>query len=145
MFLKNYKNYKIYLGKNILAIDYGTKTIGLGIFCPGKDPFPLLYGKIVNETLPQIFEELAAIIDNEQVDIIVLGIPFLLDGQKTDMTQLVTEFGEKLKNNFPATKIFLQDETLSSYEAETRMKNSPKYNFKIDKDKLDALSPTIIF
>ena len=39
---------------------------------------------------------------------------------------------------------FFQDEALSSFEAEDRMKNSPKYNYKIDKNHLDALAASII-
>ena len=37
-----------------------------------------------------------------------------------------------------------QDETLSSFEAEQRMINSPRFNFKIDKKQIDSLAASII-
>ena len=40
--------------------------------------------------------------------------------------------------------VFEQDETLSTFEAESRMKESPRYNFKIDPKQIDALAASII-
>jgi putative Holliday junction resolvase len=41
-------------------------------------------------------------------------------------------------------EVYEQDETLSTQDAKNRMLNSPKYNFKIDLQKIDALSAAII-
>ncbi len=40
--------------------------------------------------------------------------------------------------------LFFQDESLSTFEAEERMRESPRYNFKVDKKQLDALAASII-
>jgi putative Holliday junction resolvase len=41
-------------------------------------------------------------------------------------------------------RIHEQDETLSTYEAEERMKRSPRYNFQVNLSEIDAVSATVI-
>ena len=133
-----------YSGKVVLAIDYGTKNIGLCLHNIGRDPFPLPYEQILNNSEEKVLNHLTNIHKDEYFDIIVLGLPKHKDGSNSEMTNIILRFHKKLKSSFPDLDIFLQDEALSSFEAEDRMKNSPKYNFKIDKSKLDALAATII-
>jgi putative holliday junction resolvase len=142
MELKNYSNYQNNLGQKVLAIDYGTKVIGLAIFNIGFDPYPLLYGKII--TSPKSHDEIIEIIKREEIDTVILGIPYLLDGKSTDMTRRILSYGESLKKKINAINFHFQDETLSSFEAEQRMINSPRFNFKIDKKQIDSLAASII-
>ena len=51
---------------------------------------------------------------------------------------------EKWKKEVPRTPLFLQDETLSTFEAKERMKQLPQYNFKIDLKRVDELAASII-
>jgi putative Holliday junction resolvase len=37
-----------------------------------------------------------------------------------------------------------QDETLSTFEAESRMKSSPQYNFQVNLTQIDALAACVI-
>ena len=60
------------------------------------------------------------------------------------MTKKIRQFGEILTNHFHPLPIYFQDETLSTFEAQDRMKNSPRYNFKICLEEIDALAATII-
>lgn len=142
MELKNYSNYLNNLGQKILAIDYGTKVIGLAIFNIGFDPYPLLYGKII--TSPNSHDEIIEIIKTEEIDTVIMGIPYLLDGKSTDMTRKILSYGESLKKKINNINFYFQDETLSSFEAEQRMLNSPRFNFKIDKKQIDSLAASII-
>ena len=144
MEFSNYKNYERFLGKTILAIDYGTKVTGLGIYTPGRDPYPLPFNRIVYKSDQQIIEELKEFIDDECVEVLVLGIPLHLDGNRSEMTEKVEAFGEQLKKSYSDLEVYYQDETLTTYEAEERMKNSPRYNFKVDVKKIDELAASII-
>jgi putative Holliday junction resolvase len=128
----------------ILGIDYGEKVTGLSTYCPGRDPFPLLHGRIIVENNLKTVEELKSICDEELVDIIVLGLPFLTDGTESTMTKKVRDFGKMLEDALPNIKLYYQDETLSTYEASERMKNDPKFNFKVDPKSIDTLSAAII-
>jgi len=139
-----YRNYKQHLGKTILAIDYGTKITGLACYCVGREPFPSPFGRLIYKSDENLIKDLAVIIDDEVVEVIVLGIPHLLDGKETDMTKKIKGFGDLLKSHFPDQEIFFQDETLSSYAAEERMKSSPRYHFKVDLKEIDSVAASII-
>lgn len=137
-------NFEKYQRKTIISIDYGTKNVGISVFTPGKDPFPLPHSQIKNTTVDSLLNELDQVIEEEFVDIIVLGLPTFTDGNESKMTQVVRDFSKELTKKYPQTPLFLQNEMLSSFEAEERMKNSPRYNFKVDKSKVDSLAAVII-
>jgi putative holliday junction resolvase len=73
-----------------------------------------------------------------------VGIPYYLDGNSSKMTEIVKRFGERLQLSYPDLRVFFQDETLSSFEAEDRMKKDPRYNFKVNPKEIDALAASII-
>lgn len=143
MSFNNYANYQKFLGETILALDYGTKFTGLALYTPGRDPFPLPHSKIKFESNEQLLKALKKIIDEEIVTLIVLGLPRFTDGKESTWTKTVQNFSQTLKLNL-GLPLFLQDETLSTFEAEERMKSSPRYNFKVDYNQIDALSAAII-
>jgi putative Holliday junction resolvase len=144
MNLSQYPNFKRFSGKNILAVDYGIKVTGTATFCPGRDPFPLLFTSIVYKSDQQVITELSQIVVDEGIDVLVLGLPLFTDGKESEMTQRVRKFGEELQAAISSIEFYLQDETLTSYEAEDRMKNSPEFNFKVDMKKIDMVAASII-
>lgn len=129
--------------KHILAIDYGQKFTGLSNYKVDIDPMILMYGRIKFESDEQLALEILNIAKEEFVDILVLGIPRFTDGKESKMTKTIRDFGEVLKKN-SKIPIYYIDETLTTFEAEERMKNDPRFNFKVDQTKIDALSATII-
>jgi putative holliday junction resolvase len=141
---EDFPNYTKLNHKNILAIDYGTKETGLASYCPGRDPYPTPYGRIIYKNDKQLIDELEEIINNEAIDVLVLGIPHFLDGKESRMTKKIQSFGVRLERHFHRLEVFRQDETLSSKEAEERMKSSPQYNFKVDPKQIDAVAASII-
>lgn len=140
----HYPRFQELQGKKILSIDFGSKVIGSALFNPGIDPFPYPFLKIIFKSEMELLKNIAAIIEDESVEVLVLGIPYYLDGKESTNTLAIKKFGEKLKNNFPDILYFEQDETLTTKAAEERMMNSPQYNFKIDPTKIDCVSATII-
>jgi putative Holliday junction resolvase len=101
------------------------------------------YGKIKYVDDQQLCNEILHIVDDEVVELIIIGLPLFTDGTASEMTKTVKAFAQLLhqKTDLP---IILQDETLTTYEAEQRMKNSPRYNFKVDPKQIDALAASII-
>ena len=133
------------MGKIILAIDYGTSVTGLALFHPERDPWPLPYGKIIYKSDRQLIGDIGQKIGEESVGIVVLGIPLCKDGGKSLMTKKVEQFGEALKVTLPETmEFYCQNEHLTTFEAQDRMKSSPRYNFTVDPKQVDALSACII-
>lgn len=132
-----------FIGKHILAVDYGQKFTGLANYKLGSDPFVLTYGRIKYESDKQLIAEINKVIEEEFIEILVLGIPYFTDGTESTMTKTIKEFG-KLLSDSTTIEVYFQDETLSSYEAQERMKNDPRYNFKVDMTKIDAVAASII-
>lgn len=140
----HYPKFLEFHGQKILAIDFGLKVTGTAMFCPGRDPFPYMAEKIIYKSHAETIQSIKILADNEDIDILVLGIPFFIDGKESTQTVLVREFGEQLKLGMSDKKYFEQDETLTTKSAEERMKNSPEFNFKVDPTKIDCLSAVII-
>jgi putative Holliday junction resolvase len=100
-----------------LAIDYGTKRTGLAI-CDASEtiasPLAVLYGQ------KELLDKIAEIVETENVDAIVLGLPLNMSGTESSQTKLVRKFAEQLKSRLSVT-VHLQDERLSSFGAEEKL------------------------
>jgi putative Holliday junction resolvase len=129
--------------KHILAIDYGRKFTGLSNYKVNIDPMILLLGRVKFESDNQLMQEIKNIIDEEFIDLVVLGIPRFTDGKDSTMTKVITAFGELLKDNLNIP-VFYIDETLTTFEAKERMQSDPRFNFEVDMTKIDAMSALII-
>jgi putative Holliday junction resolvase len=140
----NYPRFQALLGKKILSIDFGSKVIGTAMFCPGRDPFPYAAEKIIYKSHEESVRILSKLMADEDIEVVVLGIPYFVDGKESSNTLAMKAFGETLKKAILGIAFFEQDETLTTKTAEERMKNSPEYNFKVDPTKIDCLSATII-
>lgn len=129
--------------KTILAMDFGEKFIGVATYCVNRDPFPVPFGRIQNLSEAHVMKELKSIIDNESVDLVVIGVPRLTDGKSTNMTTKAVAFVNQIRNQI-TLPVEEQDETLSTYEAESRMKSSARYNFQVDLKQIDAVAASVI-
>jgi len=129
--------------KKILAVDYGTKTVGLAIFAPG-DPYPRPYDTVAYHDDDKLIDAIRRAVSVESISIVVLGMPRFLDGKPSSMTARVEGFSDALKEALSPLPLFEQDEALSSTEARERMRESPRYNFKVDPAKIDELAAAII-
>mgnify|MGYP001573208371 FL=1 len=97
---------------NILAVDYGTKNIGLAWAQIGLGVV-LPYGVIKDKNL----DELAKLIKKENIDKVVIGLPFGLEEKENENTKKRKQFASDLKNliNIP---IEFEDERFSSQAAD---------------------------
>ena len=138
------KNHDRFFGKNLLAIDLGVKNTGMAIYCAGDDLFPNPQKTLAVKDRHRLMEEIIQIIKRENIHTLIVGVPYTLDGRETVMATKHKKFGKTLKSKLPGLVVCYQDEALSSWEAQERMKKSPLYNFKIDKTKLHALAACII-
>jgi putative Holliday junction resolvase len=130
-------------GQKILAIDFGTKATGLALFAPG-DPYPRPYDTVPYHDDDQLIKAIQQVVSDEGVSIVVLGMPRFLDGKPSSMTVRVEKFSAQLNEAIAPLPLFEQDEALSSAEAKERMRDSARYNFKVDPRKIDELAASII-
>lgn len=129
--------------KHILAIDYGRKFTGVSTYKVGIDPYPLGWGRIAYVDDKQLQQELFQIIEDEFIDVLVVGVPYFTDGTESKLTKEIKAFINILKNDF-SIDVYEVDETLTTFEAEERMKNDPAFNFQVDLTKIDMVCAKII-
>lgn len=120
---------------NILALDVGTVRIGVAIASANtRLPRPLT--TLANSE--NFTEELLAVINNEQVTCLVIGLPRGLDGQETSQTAVVRQFAKEL-DKLVTLPIYFQDEALSSTRAKQELEARNKPYAKSDVDALAAM------
>lgn len=129
--------------KHIMAIDYGRKFTGYSLYRYQIDPFALASGRVAYTNDDKLIKDINIIVQDEFVDFLVMGIPYFTDGSESKQTKELLAFSEELRKYVPIP-VFTIDETLTTFEAEQRMMNDPKYNFKVDLQKIDAVCAAII-
>ena len=103
----------------LLAIDYGTRRVGLAL----SDPLKMIanpYQTILNKSENNLILEIERIIDAEDVEQTIIGLPLGMAGQITEQTKKVEEFADKLTARGIA--IEYEDERWSSVAAKRSMK-----------------------
>ena len=123
-----------------LGIDNGEKRVGLALSDPLKiiaTPFRTL---LVHNT-NQVIRELDKIIDEQDVDLIVVGNPLGMKGQQTVQTKRVMEFTDKLRDI--GYKVMLEDERLSSVSAK-RIMIEQEIKTGYNKELIDQTAAAII-
>ena len=128
------------MNDRLIGIDFGLSKVGLSISDPLKIiSIPLRVIKYKNRG--ELISNLKEIAIENNVKSFVIGYPLNMNNKKNEMTKLVDELFEELKNlNF---NVFLQDERLSSESAKKIMHEQ---NIKTGKNKehIDLIASTII-
>ena len=123
-----------------LGIDNGEKRVGLALSDPLKiiaTPFRTL---LVHNT-NQVIRELDKIIDEQDVELIVVGNPLGMKGQQTAQTKRVMEFTDKLRDI--GYKVMHEDERLSSVSAK-RVMIEQEIKTGYNKELIDQTAAAII-
>ncbi len=102
----------------ILAIDYGTKRLGLAVCGAMKIAHPL--DLLIRNDPNQDWKNLEKIIKENSIGLVVIGLPKNMNNTLGKMATDANKFAEdiKLKFNIPT---ILWDERLTSAQAERRM------------------------
>lgn len=125
----------------VLAIDYGSKRVGLAV----TDPLQMIATALETIANEKIFAYLGAYIQKEEVELFVLGMPKNLDNSDTDATKAVQEFAQKLEEKFPNIPVELEDERFTSKIAlEAMIRGGTKKKYRQNKGNLDKVSAVII-
>ena len=121
-----------------MALDIGTKRIGIAL----SDYLLMLangHSYIQRQPEDKALENIQRIAKENNVQKIVVGIPYNMDGTKGSQAQDCEEFASKIKN----FEILFEDERLTSDTAEENLRNK-KIDFKKDKGLVDIESACII-
>jgi putative Holliday junction resolvase len=124
-----------------MALDYGEVRIGIAL----SDVTRFLASGIENYTRISIEKDcqhIADLVKNNNVKVIVLGLPLNMDGSKGDRVDKTYQFAEEL-SKYTDAQIDYLDERLTSVSAE-KILISADVSRKKRKQVLDKLSATII-
>lgn len=122
----------------LIALDVGTKRIGVAK-ADSKVRIAIPYSAV--EVDGNEFQKIASLARAWDIDSFVIGLPRNSEGQETEQSRYVRQFARDLKKAIPSAKICFQDESLTSVEAEKRLKGRKKGYKKGD---IDSEAATII-
>ena len=107
-----------------LAIDYGLKRLGLAI-CDAEEIIvsPLCQVKSTPKNLANTIDRLVAIVEENGVEAIVMGLPLNMDDSEGTQAKCTREFSKQLSDAV-SLPIHFQDERLSSAAADELLADS---------------------
>ncbi|WP_335921592.1 Holliday junction resolvase RuvX [Shewanella chilikensis] len=127
--------------KTVLGFDFGTKSIGIAI---GQQltgsASPLTSIKAV-DGIPD-WQQIAALIEEWQPDLVVVGLPLNMDGTEQEMTQRARKFANRIAGRF-GVKVATQDERLTTADAKARLFELAGFK-ALTKGQIDAVSAVLI-
>lgn len=135
----------------IVGLDVGERRIGVAISDPtctlARPVGTLTAAALDGAALEGVAAEIARLSAEDDavgsaVGSIVVGVPRRLDGTPNDMTARVEAFAARLKVR-TSLDVILQDERLTSREAESRLALREK-DWRVRKARLDAAAAAII-
>lgn len=127
--------------ETVLGFDFGAKRIGIAV------------GQVLTgharalQTLTNVnnkpdWERIEQLINEWKPQALVVGLPYLLDGGETEMTQRADKFSRRLHGRF-GLPVYTVSETLSSFAAEEQIKQNKKLS-KQNKHEVDKLAAALI-
>jgi len=125
----------------ILAIDYGGKRTGLAV----TDPLQIIATGLATIDSKELIPFLKKYFSEEQVELIIIGLPKNWDESDTHGTPLVEAAIKKLQKEFPAIPLKTVDERYTSKMAKDAMlEMGMKKKERRDKKNVDIIAATII-
>jgi putative Holliday junction resolvase len=125
----------------ILSIDYGGKRTGLAV----TDPLQIIATGLETIESRELIPWLKKYILQEEVELIIIGLPKNWDESDTHGTPLVEAAIKKIQKEFPAIPLKTVDERYSSKMAKDAMlEMGMKKKDRRDKKNVDLIAATII-
>jgi putative holliday junction resolvase len=125
----------------ILAIDYGTKRIGLAV----TDPLQIFASPLDTVSPAEFDRFIEGYLKTDEVDEFVIGYPMQMNNQPSEAVNYINPFIKKLKKKYPDKHIHLADERFTSRMAfRTMVDGGVKKKDRLDKSIVDKISASII-
>lgn len=124
-----------------LGLDVGKKRLGVA-GCDGLGLLATGLTTINRTSWKEDLRQLSLIIKERQVEILVVGLPYHLDGRLGFQAQQVQKFAEKVSRSLQLPIEYV-DERLTSVEAESQLKAQKKFSSR-NKGAIDCRAAAII-
>lgn len=125
----------------ILAIDYGTKRVGIAV----TDPLGMIAGALATVETPRIFDFLNEYLTVNDCNRLVIGYPLTLRNEPAEVTREIDRFIERFASLYPYIEVIKYDERFTSKLAfDTILASGVGRRKRRDKAVIDRISATII-
>lgn len=125
----------------ILAIDYGTKRVGVAV----TDPLGMIAGALATVETPRIFNFLNEYLTVNDCNRLVIGYPLTLRNEPAEVTREIDRFIERFASLYPYIEVIKYDERFTSKLAfDTILASGIGRRKRRDKAVIDRISATII-
>lgn len=105
-----------------LGIDYGNKRIGISI-SDKSNTIANPFSTIINTGFDNVLNQITEIINKEQVTDIIIGLPLSFNFENTEQTDLTQKFVDFINEKLYNINVHIENEILSTKEAENRLDN----------------------
>jgi len=130
----------------ILAVDPGTKRVGLSA-CDELEITTRLLPVLSVKKQSVLCKSILALVHEEGFGVILLGLPLNMDGSQGEAAKRSQKLADALEREIKKEKleceVILWDERLTSYEAETRLRERGVPKGKA-KEYLDSLAAEVL-
>lgn len=125
----------------VVAIDYGTKRVGLAVSDPLK-----LFARPVDTCGPdEVLDRLGTIDDQLGIDTFVVGWPLRIDGDVSTAAAMVQPFIDRLQRRFPDVRVVRWDERFSSERAKRALYDAGvSRKARRSKDRVNAAAAAVL-
>lgn len=120
----------------IAALDYGTKRVGIAVAETEIGiPFPAA-------VLPNDLEQIVHWLQQERIQRVVVGAPYLMWGEEGELVHTIERFAEQLRQRL-GIPVDLVDEQLTTLEAERRLREGD-YSRRRRQQVVDAVAAALL-
>lgn len=125
----------------ILALDYGTKRVGIAV----TDPLHIIATAVDTIHPNDVISFITNYLKKEPVELIVVGLPIQMNGQPSESEIHIKPFLKKLMQQLPNIPVVRYDERFTTKMAiSTIIEGGYKKKQRQDKKHLDSMSATLI-
>jgi putative Holliday junction resolvase len=125
----------------IICLDFGGKRTGIAV----TDPLRIIASPLETVLTEGLLDYMTRYCTDNQVDIMVVGLPLHADGNPTQLEEKIQLFIAEFTKKFPLIEIARQDETLTSkMAADVMIRSGMPKKKRQDKANLDLISAVII-
>ena len=125
----------------IMAIDYGAKRCGIAV----TDPLRIIVTGLDTVSPNQLLDFITEYHNKEDLDILVFGIPYRMDGSLNPIASQIQEMMDQVNKALPELELDGIDESLTSAEAvQTMIEAGVPRKKRRNKELTDKVSATLI-
>lgn len=125
----------------IVAFDFGEKRTGIAV----TDELQIIASGLTTVETKTIFSFLTEYLQNEEVELFVVGKPKQMNNTESESEQFIQPFIKKLNSTFPKIPVIRIDERFTSKMASQSMIESGlKKKHRQNKALIDEISATLI-